>query len=195
MGIELPPDFKEFLKLLNYRFAPSYNQQKSCRPSEGPGRSGKPATIVTPLDLGISCLPASNPSHKLCLCYHPRRGCQPVNLAFDDAGFRRAISGDVGVRNHSQHRVSSPALPHPADHLSHGEVELFVQARQQRLEPAPLFFQRSAAGQVNVKAEQTGHNGGLMLRFQIVQKRTGGLNLDVPVHRRKIKTHFIQNWV
>ncbi len=42
-------------------------------------------------------------------------------------------------------------------HLRGGDVELAVQARQQRLEPPALFFERGAGGEVQVDGEDGKH--------------------------------------
>ena len=42
-------------------------------------------------------------------------------------------------------------------HFGDGEIELFVQARQQRLEAAALFFQGGAAGNLEMEGENSDH--------------------------------------
>jgi hypothetical protein len=50
-------------------------------------------------------------------------------------------------------------------HLRGGDVELTVKPRQQRLEPSALFFQRSAAGEVEVEGKESDHRTNTNLRI------------------------------
>ena len=42
-------------------------------------------------------------------------------------------------------------------HLRRGDVELAVEARQQRLEPSALFFERGTGREVEMKGESANH--------------------------------------
>jgi hypothetical protein len=59
-------------------------------------------------------------------------------------------------------------------HLRRGDVELAVQAVQERLEPSALFLERGAGRQVETEGEQADHFE-LFVRVESVEKFSGGL--------------------